>query len=451
MCGYYPQQVGRDKVLDLNGGGGGKRPAWAPLMSVYFQKAGYRTYHSGKWHIDGDVLANGFDRSYHLRDQHRFFNPTLHFEDDKKLAPVKREDGFYGTVAVADKMLNYLESHHKAHQDKPFFAYLAFAAPHFPLHALPEDIVKVGERYKSGWDVIRQKRWEKVKSLGLATGDLSKVERDVGPPYSFKGTAEKLGDGEVFKPLPWNELNEKQKKFQQDKMTVHAAMIERMDVEIGRITSQLKRMSAYENTVIIFLSDNGASAEIMVRGDGHKQGSLAGSADSHLCLGPGWSTVSNTPFRMHKTWVHEGGSCTPFIVHWPQGIQKHGEFREQTGHVIDIMPTFLKLAEVEERVKSPVELPGRSLVPTFDESKEWNRNIWFAHDGHHAIRSGNWKLARIKGGQWELYNLKEDRAETNNVAVKYPEKVKELEKLWLAKVEDFKKHAPKIKSKRKKR
>ena len=166
MSGYYPQQIGRDKVLDLFGGNRGVRPEWAPLIPTYLKLKGYRAYHSGKWHIDGKKLENGFDRSYDLRDQHRFFNPTRHNEDDVELPPIPKNSGFYSTIHVTDKFLSYLDDHKKNHSNQPFFGYLAYAAPHFPLHALPEDIEAVGERYKEGWEVIRHphrmwSRWDR--------------------------------------------------------------------------------------------------------------------------------------------------------------------------------------------------------------------------------------------------------------------------------------------------
>lgn len=451
MTGYYPQQIGRDSVMDISGGGGGKRPQWAPLFSTHLKAAGYRTYHSGKWHIDGEPLQNGFDRSYHLKDQHRFFDPTMHYEDDKKLPRPKREDGFYGTVEVSNRMISYLKSHQIEQSKKPFFAYLAFAAPHFPLHALPEDIAKVGDRYKLGWDIIRQQRWQKMQELGIISGKISAVEREVGPPYVFKDAYEKLGPGEVIRPLAWNSLTDIQKKFQQNKMTIHAAMVERMDYEIGRVIKQLKDMKAFENTVILFLSDNGASAEIMVRGDGHDPKAAPGSADSHLCLGPGWSNVCNTPFRRHKTWVHEGGSSTPFILHWPAGIKAKGEQRRQSAHVIDIAPTLLDIAVVSETASKPVKFPGESLKSTFTDNTEKPRTLWWAHEGHQAIRIGDWKLVLAKGQKWELFNLKEDRTETSDLASSHPEKVKEMEKQWLHMVKSFKEFAPKVTKKRKRK
>ena len=436
MTGFYPQQIGRDRTTGINKKG--NRPEWAKVLSVYLKKAGYRSYHSGKWHIDGGVIQNGFDASFHLKDQHRFFNPTQLYENDKKLPPVKRSEGFYGTVAVADYAIKYLKDHQANHQDKPFFAFVAFAAPHFPLHALPEDIKKVGDRYKVGWDVIRQQRWKKIQQLGIAKGKLSEVERNLGPPYHFADAMKKLGDGEVNRPLPWDQLTDKQKQFQADKMMVHAAMIERLDIELGRILKQIKAMNAAEDTIIFFLSDNGASAEIMVRGDDHDPTAAPGSAASHLCLGPGWSNAANTPFRKHKTWTHEGGTCTPFIVHWPKGIKAKGELRHDVGHVIDVVPTILDLVKLDS-ADNKFPFPGKSLLNGFQKDQNWQRTIWWSHENNDAIRVGDWKLVKTKKSNWELFNLAMDRTESNDLASKNPEKVQELEKLWFKHVDDFKK------------
>ena len=437
LTGYYPQQINRDSVEGIRGGHHGKRPHWAQLIPRYLKKAGYRSYHMGKWHIDGMPIKNGFDHSFYLKDQLRFFNPQLLYEDDKKLPKVKHTDGFYGTTAVADYTIKYLKEHQKQYSDKPFFAYVAFAAPHFPLHALPEDIQKVGDRYAQGWDVIRRDRWKRQQKEGLMSGDLSPVERNLGPPYHFPKALTILGKGEVNRPIPWDSLTEQQKEFQQDKMTIHAAMIERVDYEIGRIVAQIKAMKAYEDTVIFFLSDNGASAEIMVRGDGHDPKVAPGSADSYLCLGPGWATVCNTPFRKHKTWTHEGGACTPLVVHWPQGIKSQGALRRNVGHVIDILPTVLDLAGV--KIPHPkVPFPGESLVPTFNGAAT-ERTLWWSHEGNNALRAGNWKLVKAAKENGELFNLASDRTECVNLASKYPEKVSMLEAQWSAKVDDFRK------------
>ena len=430
LSGYYPQQIGRDNAPGIKGGGRGKRPDWAGLLPGYLKDVGYRSYHSGKWHIDGMPVENGFDRSYYLGDQGRFFSPLTHYEEDEKLPSVKRESGYYATIEIAEKAIDHLKEHKANHTDKPFFSYVAFTAPHFPLHALPEDIKSVGDRYAIGWEKIRNNRWERIKKMGIVSGKLSDVEPQIGPPYHFPEALEILGDVEVNRPVSWDDLTPEQKQFQQDKMTIHAAMIERMDTEIGRIIDQLKAMDAIDNTLIVFLSDNGASAEIMVRDDGHNPKAVPGSAETYLCLGPGWSNMCNTPFRRHKTWVHEGGTCTPFIAHWPKGIESPGELRHTHGHIIDIAPTILDLAGVSPDEQRQVALPGQSLKPVFAQETNWQHNIWFYHEGNKAVRIGDWKLVAAKDEPWELYNLNNDRTESNNLAGSNPDKVIELDKQW---------------------
>ena len=339
--------------------------------------------------------------------------------------------------------IGYLKEHETQYPDKPFFCYVAFTAPHFPLQALPEDIEAVGDRYKAGWDVIRNERWERIQKLGIVkNAKLSKVEPQIGPPYYFPEAFEILGDGEVSHPAPWDSLTLVQKKFQQDKMTIHAAMVERVDREIGLIIDQLKVMNAFDNTLILFLSDNGASAEIMVRDDGHDPDAAPGSADTHLCLGPGWSTMCNTPFRRHKTWEYEGGSCTPLIAHWPDGISAHGELRRSYGHVIDIVPTILDLAGIPSDSLSAVAFPGRSLRPFFEKDASEDRPLWYYHRGNRAFRKGDWKLVADKDAPWELYNLKVDRTETHNLADDEPDKVREMEVEWNRMLDEIRAVAP---------
>jgi arylsulfatase A-like enzyme len=429
LTGYYAQQVGRDKLPGVAGGNRGGRPVWAPLLSVHLKKAGYHSYHSGKWHLDGMPLQNGFERSYYLKDQSRFFSPQIHWEDDVKLPPVKRGTGYYGTIAVANAAITHLKHHQANHPESPFFQYVAFAAPHFPLHALPEDIAKCLARYEPGWDAIRAQRWKRVQALGLVESSLSKVERDLGPPYHFPDHLKILGEVEVNRPVPWNDLNKAQQRFQQTKMAIHAAMIERMDSEIGRIMAQIRAMKAFENTLVIFLSDNGASAELMVRGDGHNPKAPLGSADTYPCLGPGWSTVSNTPFRRHKTWVHEGGCATPFIAHWPGGIKERNKLRRTPAHVIDVVPTILDLAGLE--LNRQVPSPGRSLGRTFlEDGRPLHEKLWWLHDGHRALRVGDWKLVAAKDQPWELFHLAVDRTETRNLAKEHPAKVLAMADQW---------------------
>lgn len=441
LTGYYPQQVRRDTLPGIPSGGRGKRPAWAPLLPKMLEPLGYRSYHSGKWHIDGMPIENGFDRSYYLKDQGRYFNPKVHWENDKKLPPVQPGSGYYGTTAIADHAIKYLKEHQSQHADKPFFQYLAFTAPHFPLHALPEDIARYRDKYRIDWEDVRRQRWQRQNEMGIVDGALSDVERNIGPPYDFPEHLKLLGPGEVNRPLPWKELSDEQRDFQAAKMAIHAAMVDRVDQEIGRVLEQLRAMDAFENTLIFFLSDNGASAEIMVRADGHDPSALPGSAASYLCLGPGWSTTCNTPFRRHKTWVHEGGTATPLIVHWPNGITARGQLRHNPGHVIDIVPTVLEVAGARPSDSRPSR-PGRSLVPVFakDDTVE-HKYFWWLHEGNRAIRVGDWKLVAAKGDPWELYNLRSDRAETNNLANRFPDKVQALERGWQKRLTQFRRDA----------
>ncbi len=270
---------------------------------------------------------------------------------------------------------------------------------------------------------MREARFARQKEMGLVNTTLSALERNVGPPYAFPEAIRKLGPGEVNRPLPWSELTDEQRGFQATKMAIHAAMVDRMDQEIGRILAQLKVMKAFDNTIIFFASDNGASAEIMVRDGGHDPAAPPGSAKSYLCLGPGFSSACNTPFRRHKTWVHEGGISTPLIVHWRAGISAKGELRHTPGHVIDFVPTVLELAGVQKpkewRAEPIPEAPGRSLVPAFAKDVTIPReSLWWMHEGHRAVRVGDWKLVAAKGDPWELYDLRTDRAEQNNLAAK---------------------------------
>jgi arylsulfatase len=252
----------------------------------------------------------------------------------------------------------------------------------------------------------------------------------------------KLGPGEVNRPLPWSELTEEQRRFQASKMAIHAAMVDRMDQEIGRILAQLKTMGAFENTLIFFASDNGASAEIMVRNGGHDPSAPMGSAASYLCLGPGFSSACNTPHRRHKTWVHEGGISTPLVVHWPAGITARGELRHSPAHVIDFVPTVLDLLGIQKPRDwngEPIpEAPGRSLVPAFAKDQPLSRDsLWWLHEGNRAIRVGDWKLVAAKGDAWSLYDLRTDRAEQHDLASQMPGKVSELSALWQKQTDAF--------------
>ena len=449
LTGYYAQQIRRDHVDGIPSGGQGKRPAWAPLLSVSLKQFGYKSYHSGKWHIDGAPLQQGFDSSYRLEDHDRYFHPKHHFWNDERLPPVAEEAAYYSSTEIANRAISQLDQHSTQHPNTPFFSFVAFTAPHFPLQAPRNVVDRYIERYRVGWDRIRQERWSRMQGLGLGS-IASNVERELGPPYAFPDAMKKLGAGEVNRPRVWEELNAEQQTFQTSKMAVHAAMVEIMDQEIGRLIDWLRQHDQLNNTLILFLSDNGASAEIMVRGDGHAAESTPGSKESFLCLGPGWSTVCNTPFRKHKTWVHEGGICTPCIVHWPDAFTVANKLVDKPLHVIDVAPTLLEIASAasitqpdKETASSKPAIPGQSFLPLLEPSlSPWNtltrgtepskdRVLWWQHEQNRAIRRGDWKLvAAGKESPWELYNLQEDRAETTDVASKRPDLVKQLADLW---------------------
>lgn len=436
LTGHYAQAVRRDIVPGIPSGMRGARPAWARLLPQLLRPLGYRSYHAGKWHLDGSPMQGGFDHSYSLDDHDRHFAPRQHREDGATLPPVAADGGYYSSTAIADHAIGYLREHAEKHKEQPFFAYVAFTAPHFPLQAPAADIARYRDTYGDGWDVVRQRRWTRMQALGIGGGRLAPIEPDVGPPYAFPDAILALGPNEVNRPLPWADLDAGQRALQAAKMAVHAAMVDRLDREIGRVLAQLRAMGAEANTLVCFLSDNGASAEMMVRGDGHDQQAASGSAATFLSLGPGWSSVANTPFRRHKTWVHEGGIATELIMRWPQGIAARGQLRATPGHVVDLVPTLLEIAggkPDETWQGEPVPpLAGRSLVPAFAADQVLAReSLWWLHEGNRALRQGDWKIvAAGVDSAWELYDLGSDRAETVDLAARMPAKVRELAAQW---------------------
>jgi arylsulfatase len=443
LTGYYAQQVRRDTLPGIKSGAAGVRPAWARLLPERLRPLGYRSYHSGKWHVDGLPLQNGFDRSYSLNDHDRHFSPRLHTEDDKPLPPVDAASGYYSTTAIADHAIKCLKDHAAKYAGQPFLEYLAFTAPHFPLHAPPEDIARYRKKYLAGWDQMRQERWQRLQELKIGGTSLSAIERDLGPPYSFPEAIKKLGPNELNRPLPWKTLTPEQREFQANKMAIHAAMVDRMDREIGRVLDQVRAMGALENTLVFFLSDNGASAEIMVRGDGHDPHAECGTGATFLSIGPGWSSLANTPFRRHKTWVHEGGIATPLIVQWPKGIATRGDLRHSPGHIIDLVPTILEAAggrRLEKgREQNIPPAPAKSLIPLFArDGTVTHDSLWWLHEGNRALRAGDWKIvAAGRDSPWELYDLRSDRSESHDLAKNQPAKVSELAAIWTRMLDEF--------------
>ena len=450
LTGFYPQAIHRDALPAgdgreaLPGGAQGKRPPWAKLLPELLSPAGYRSYHSGKWHVDGAPLEQGFVKSLDVTGtgQSNFFDPSGVTVEGE---PYPQSDDFYATTAIGDHAVACLRSHAVDHPGKRFFQFVAFTAPHFPLQAPPALIAKYRERYRVGWEEIRAARHARQVAAGIVSGPISSVERDIGPPYPFPEALQALGPGEVDRPLEWDRLSAEQREFQATKMAIHAAMVEAMDREIGRILDQLEAMKRLDDTLILFASDNGASAEIMVRGEGHDPAAPPGSRKSFLCLGPGWSSAANTPFRRHKTWVHEGGIATPWIVHWPAGLPRGsaGTLRSQPVHLIDVAPTVMELAGAEQppflldgTLVPPMQ--GRSFVGLLaDPAAPPPRGTsWWCHEGHRAVRVGDRKLVAAKGEPWALYDLAADRAETVDLAAAEPDAVARLEREWLRVADD---------------
>ncbi len=422
LTGYYAQQVRRDRTpVGTRALVPGTRPSWAWLLPRYLSQAGYRSYHSGKWHLDGFPIQQGFDSSYFLADLDRYFTPHRVFIDDKRVPGPSGSSGYYATTAIADSAIDQLRKHHLQHGNSPFFEYVAFTAPHFPLQALPEDIAKYAHRFDAGWDVLRQQRLARMKAMGIVSCDLS--DRTLGVPA-------------------WSTLSPPDQKMWSARMALHAAMIDRMDREIARILKELTKQGVLDNTLVLFLSDNGASAERIVRGDGNSKTAIAGAAESYLCLEAGWANLANTPLRLSKIYVHEGGISTPLIARWPAGISGKGEIRHAPGHLIDLLPTVLDLAGVSHRqipATAAPPLPGKSLISTFGHDASIHRDyLWWYHQGNRALRVGDWKIvAEGTKSSWELYNISRDRSEMHNLASAQPDRVIAMDKIWRAHATEF--------------
>jgi len=444
LSGYYPHQVLSDPMPGVDYGSDWVQPVTSRWLPAILGEHGYRCYHSGKWHIQRLVpeymqLSHeevGFDHSYMTEDG-RHLRPKHLWEDGEEIPLPGPGESYEASVAIVDHAIRYLKEHRQEHSDEPFFEYIAFIAPHFPLQAMQKDIDMYRERFLVGWDEIRMLRKENRKELGFADHPLHALEADRFAPWNLspEELVSQIDPNETGRAVPWDSLTRDQQEFQATKMAIHAAMVTRMDREIGRFMDALRELGYYENTIVFFCSDNGASTEMMNRADKHTMGSVPGSADSYLCLGPGWSTAANTPFRLHKTWVHEGGIATPLVVHWPRGIDGQNEFRNVPAHIIDIAPTLLELAGGDpEELNTEVRAPGISLVPFLhgDESVE-RTPLFFYHEGKRALRQGDWKIATIEtGGEWELYNLASDRGETHDLSEEHPGKLQELIALWEA-------------------
>ncbi|MGZ3818978.1 MAG: arylsulfatase [Mucilaginibacter sp.] len=396
-------------------------------LAEVLRNNGYSTLMSGKWHVGNDSLAwpnqRGFDQYYGvIGGAADYFDakplplgggqyPVIIEENNKRLHP--EANSYYFTDEIGDHAVKYLEDQSK--ETKPFFLYLAFNAPHWPLQALPEDIAKYKGRYDIGWDSLRKERLAREAKIGL-------IDPKQIPAYR---------DGDV---PDWEKLTYDEHQLWKSKMEVFAAMVDRMDQNVGKVLAKLKELKKDDNTIIIFISDNGAPAEDVAhagkkaaRSDGP-----VGTAGSFESQGKNWSFVSNTPFRSFKDFMYEGGISSPFIA-WYPGHIKAGEIKKGTAHLIDIAPTFYEIAGAkypkEYKGVVPFPLAGESLTSLLFQDKDFSRSkpIFWERAGNRAVRSGKWKLVSIYPRyKWELYDLEKDRGETNDLADKNPAVVNDL-------------------------
>lgn len=431
LTGLYPHEAGIGAMV-VNAPGEEKGPYQGYLndrcttLAEALEPAGYRSYLSGKWHV-GEFrpvwpVDRGFARSYGLisgamnyYDIRKAKSPGLRrvfARDGDRIEPPG--EGFYATHAFTDAALRFLKEHREAHAGRPWLLYLAYTAPHWPLHAPEEVVRKYLDRYRGGWEPVREARHRRQVGLGLAAEN-----RPLG-----------AGDGGDWSALPENKRAEMVRK-----MAVYAAMVEVMDRDIGRMIGDLEKAGELENTLVVFLSDNGGSAEGGPLGQNFRPDlkGPVGAADSYHSYGRSWSNVSNTPLRRHKSHTHEGGIRTPCIIHWPAGLRtKPGATSDETAHVIDVMPTLLELAG-SDHPRDKAELSGVSLLPVLRGKRLEPRKLGWEHFGSAAWRDGVWKLVREDGGApWELYDLGADPCESEDLAARHPERVEEMAAAWAA-------------------
>jgi len=416
LTGNYDQAV---SVNDMK---------YGATFGEVLRTAGYRTLIAGKWHQSPLPTTRGFDRYYGLADGCcNFFNPGAEAREGegkpgRKKKSLRRwaiegkaimgytnpDKEFYTTDAFTTYAIERLEEYKD--EDKPFLLYLPYTAPHYPLHAWPEDIARYRGKFMDGWDKIREQRYQRLIEMGL-----------IDPAYKLSPRDEGA--------RTWDSLSEKEKDEEDLKMAVYCAMIDRVDQNLGRLFEKVKALGQWDNTLIMFLSDNGGCKEQ----PNTTPGIPPGPVESYRTVSVGWANCSNTPFRKFKSTDFEGGACTPFIAHWP-GVIDPG-ISEQVGHIIDITPTFMDITgakypkEIGGTKTKPVA--GKSLLPIFKgEERVPHSEIYWQFNKAKAVRQGDWKLVRFGETPWELYNMKTDRTELNNVADDHPEKAEELAKLW---------------------
>lgn len=386
-----------------------------PTVAEHLRQAGYHTYMTGKWHVgerqEHWPLKRGFDQYFGLISGASSFFEMLPEKRKRYMVSQDQEyvlpkDGFYATDAFTDKAIEFIQG--QAPQSKPFFLYLAYTAPHFPLHAYESDIAKYEQLYLQGWDIIREKRFQNMQKIGLLDSRYVLSQRPSDIP-------------------DWSSISDK--KDWARKMAVYAAMIDRMDQNIGKLLHALEARKELDNTFIVFLSDNGGTSENVDDRKLGQPGKRIGERGSYGTYDAPWANVSNTPFKLYKRFMHEGGIISPCIIHWPARVNARQEFQEAPAHLIDLLPTCLELA----KQKIPTALPGQSLSSFWNGKKARPRTFFWEHEGNQAIQKNKWKLVKEQeDSTWELYNLAIDPAESHNLAPQSSQKVQELQQEYLS-------------------
>ena len=450
LTGLHPHQTGMGILANddsAKGGYTGKLNDRCITLAEVLKSEGFTTAIRGKWHLtpsnrvpdDAWPTNRGFDTFWGtMTGCGTYYQPGTLTRGTENIDHEADREGFFYTDVIADQSVDFLKSHKTESPDKPYFLYVPFTAPHWPLHAREETIKEYDGVYEAGWDKLRETRLKRQKELGLLPDYLELSARDEGVPS-------------------WEK--EAHKEWQVRCMQVYAAMVTEMDRAIGRILDQVRANGDWEDTVILFMSDNGASADPMPltelqywrqRTDilrhktkdgrdvriGNDPLVMPGGEDTYLSYGRGWANLSNTPFKLFKLWAHEGGVATPFIAHWPQGKLRTGEIFEQPFQLTDVMPTLLELLGAQypsERAGVPLPpLAGQSMFGTWKGADVGNPTLWWEHCGNAAIRSGQWKLVRQYDCPWELYDINVDRSELRDLSAQHPEVVQELEAKWQA-------------------
>lgn len=408
MSGRYPSRRGGNLV-----------PQDHFTLAEAMKTAGYRTILSGKWHLGGSKdtlpMARGFDESYGLFDGcSSFFDPTgpdkpnykMRYFGHNEKRITKFPDDFYATNAFTDHALGEIKKSIDAKQ--PYFLHLAYTAPHYPLHALPEDIAKYKGRYAQGWKVMRQERYQRMKELGV-----------IGPDVKLAPFDERTEE--------WTGSEEQQRL-----MEVHAAMVDRVDQNIGRVLKLLDETGTAENTLIFFLSDNGADKNDL--NYTYLDDAPIGAKGSYRSIGPSWANACNTPFRKFKQNGHEGGMCTPCVLRWPAQVSANS-WNNSTAHIIDFQPTLMRIVglnPVTDIPKGKKPLDGENMLPVLrGENRDRDKPLFMEWNKNRGVIDGDWKLAygnRVR--RWELFNLKDDRTEMNDLSAVYPERLAQMAKQW---------------------